>query len=258
MTEYGSKSGNYTPDDRGGYYSMLGDVLAGVAARCGVAVDDTTRMRWRQTMGLMREYDTFADEMCASPEEAIDVLQDYSLFEPRYPALSPAALGQPTFDRMLGSAAAVLALGQRIAQESDIETFIGLRVREAHLTIQAVSQAATELVRRQPTYPECLWRFEGLGSAANLADSILDARRDYGLGKSNLPPTAGHYRRLAQEVIYQGWPHISVISDFPAMQLRARMVGVRIVNRLRNGVKPYSNANLPVMLGLRSGARRPE
>lgn len=239
-----ANSASYTPDDRADSYRMVGDILVHVAERCSVTVDDTTRTRWREAMGLLREFDTFADEHCPSTHVALSELGSFTMFAARYPSLARDALGAPTHDQMMGYARTILELGQLIATETDVDRYLELRKVEAYYTVQVLGAAATDSVKHQTGFTECMWRMTGFGIGANLADSLIDARYDYAQGKARLKPSAAFYAHATADVARHSRPHLHTVLDIQGVTLRAKMIKQRVANRLKHGVTPYSNLQL--------------
>ncbi|HEX7963944.1 MAG TPA: hypothetical protein VF466_05150 [Candidatus Saccharimonadales bacterium] len=235
---------NYVPDDRSVCYRRAGDVVTHVVAKSGVDVDELTQERWRECAGLMREYDTFADEVCPDNGQALAVLRDFSLFAPRYPELRPDSLGQPAFDTVADHVQTILHLGGLIATETSVDRYIDLRKEEAAYTVRAFGAAATSHVQQQDAFPAAMQRVTALSITANMGDSILDARGDFQTGKSQLPPSWELYKKLLLEAARSGKPHIGYVLDGEGVKLRAKMIRDRVVNRVRHGVTPYSNLHV--------------
>ncbi len=55
-------------------------------------VDDLTTQRWRELLGLLREFDTLVDDTHIDTEEALAQLKDFDFFRNTYPRLSPEQL----------------------------------------------------------------------------------------------------------------------------------------------------------------------
>lgn len=235
---------DFIPDDRSQVYRSVGDILTHVAERSGVTVDPTTHTRWREAMGLMREFDTFADEQCATPQQALSALGSFSLFATRYPALTQEALGQPVRNQMMGHVRTILELGQLIAVETDVTRFLELRKVEAYHTVQILGAAATGYVKRQPNFSLCMWHLTGFGIGANLADSVIDARYDYACGKARLQPSASFYSLAAAGIMRHSGPHMHTALDQKGVAIRIHMIAERVANRLKHGITPYSNLRL--------------
>lgn len=246
---------NYIPDDRIDYYRMTSRVMAHIATKNGVEVDETTHQRWWDTMGLVREFDTFADEYCATPEEALSALEDFSLFAPRYPSLRREVLDPDARKEMNDHAQTILHLGQLLAEETDIERFIDLRSAEAYYSVMVLDAAATTFVRKQEQFGNVLWRVTGLCIGANLADSMLDARQDFARGKAKLEPSREFYKRAGLEAMRHAGPHAGDVLDLGGLKLRGQMIAHRVANRVKNGISPHSNLHLITSLWQRRPAQ---
>jgi len=234
----------YTPDDRIEGYRAAADMLVHIAERCGVEVDETTRTRWHDAMGLLREFDTFVDEECQEQRVAMATLRDFSLFAPRYPSLAPEALGGSVFETALERVETILEVGNQIAEETDPDSFIELRKAEAYYTTTLLEIFATPAVRDQAGFNECMWRFTGLGIGGNLIDSLLDARWDYVRGETRLKPTLAFYRSLGKDAVGHMRPHLYTILDKEGLKLRAKGMGHRVMHRLTHGITPHSNLHI--------------
>lgn len=234
----------YIFDDRSPGYRMTGDILVHVAERCGLDADSTTRLRWRESMGLLRDFDTYADEIAHNTNEAMLALGDFALFAATYPSLTPEKLPPKTRYEMIRHTQIVLETGTRIANETDMNQFIELRKLEAYHTVQILGAAATKYVHQQDNFNLCMWRFTGFGIGANLMDSAFDAYQDYEKGKIKIPPSPEFYKRLVEEAWRHAQPHLHTAIDAKGLGLRAGIIYRRLTNRIQKGRSPYSNINL--------------
>ena len=234
----------YYIDDRIEGYRSVGDTLGHLALRSGVDVDDTTLDRWRDLMGLMREFDTYVDEIVGDDSKAMAVLADFNFFRERYPTLDRPIIGVGRFDALLENTQTILEIGKSISRETDGSNLIDLRTAEAYYTAEMLRIAATDGVRDQEEFNTFMWHATGLGIAANLGDTMLDARTDFARGKTQFEPTWGFYRQVGRAVSRHAMPHMTVALHSETIRLRTIMLWRRISNRLRNGATPYSNLHI--------------
>lgn len=240
----------YTPDDRSKAYKKIADVLAHVAEQCGVTIDEATYTRWQQAGSLMREFDTFADELpLGGSVDPMYAFRDFTFFAPRYPALTQEQVGSKTFHLMVKNVGRILEIGKGFAVTTDKKEYIELRKAEAYYTTKTFMDLATPEVRLQESFNEFRYHATSLGVAANMGDSLLDLRKDYRSGKTQLAPRADIYIDLAYDMARFGKRSVKYILDREGIAIRAKMLGERAVNRATHilhgeGIPDYSNLRL--------------
>lgn len=235
----------YIKDDRSESFSLLGDISATIARVHGrVDVDEVTLNRWRDAMGLLREFDTLVDDDDISSEEALDLLHDFEYFEGRYPHLDKANLPNDSRKVMIARVAHILALGEGISSTKDPEEFYKYRTEEADHTALLLSDSATEYVKSQQGFDR---RFipimQTLARTASYLDTVLDYEQDIIDGKVEIEKSSELYKHLGKGAI-KGFIiatprllHPSIVKDFSAMSV------MRAKNRINYGRTPYSSAN---------------
>lgn len=235
----------YVFDDRAESFFRVGEVAARIArVHAGVEVDDETHERWRQLMALLREVDTLADDEGVGREDIMSALQEFSLFAPYYPALSPQN-DDDSHGRLLARTEKIFRLGDLIAREQSPTRFTALRIAEGRETANLLDDSASDYVRRQPRFHEnFLPAMRSLAISATLLDSVLDARADTAAGKIAIAADAEYFKLLASETIRRSrlgavaLLHGSVLSEFGAMSID------RLKNRMKHGTKKYSSLQL--------------
>lgn len=229
-------------DDRARAYMKLGDMVTAIARRhTHIDVDETTAARWRQVMGLMREVDTLADDTDASAEDVMRSLEDFSNFKDRYPDLAPDATDEHTQQTMLKRTKRILKLGAWAAETISVKRFVALRILEAREAVNLFEDTATEYVAQQPEFSERFMPIlRAMGEISTLWDSITDGRTDVKLGRQVLVPD-GDYRKQHFAAIGErlkitrgSMTHIKPMYHFAAH------AGIRVVNRVKNGIPEYS------------------
>lgn len=235
----------YIRDDRSESYFRFGPIISTIAReRYGLAIDELTEKRWSEIMGLLREYDTLLDDTDITPDEALTTLESFDIFSENYPSLRPGTLHDEVFDRLLGRVMTIIELGDAISHETNINRFICLRAGEATETTLMLRDAATDIVRQQPKFDgEFMPGLLCLAEAANVLDSIIDARQDYKEGKIELAPSrevlCTMSRRVFQLIQQEKQSLLS-------RQVSKQLFGIafdRFKNRLRNGGVSYSSLN---------------
>lgn len=230
-------------DDRADSFFQIGDLARDIAEiHCDIPIDTTTHQRWRELLGLLREFDTITDDTDISHEEALRHLAQFDSFSENYPALSPEQLPAHVRTRLLGRVAIILNIGNSLSETKDIDEFIALRVAEGRHTAEMISDCASPETGEHPGFEtEFMPIMRSLGVTANLLDSLSDARRDYEAGKISIQPSKEFHLRLAKESYlysrlgFRALYHGSIIKQF------AIMSGTRLKNRIIHGVTPYSS-----------------
>jgi len=240
----------YAPDDRSEAYKKIADMLQHIAEQCGVTIDETTFVRWQQAGSLMREFDTFADDMPLGDRvDPMYTFRDFTLFASRYPALTQERVGLSTFHLMVKNVGRILQIGKVFSETTDSNEYIELRKAEAYYTTKTFMDLATPEVRLQDGFRNFRYHATSLGVAANLGGSLLDLSRDYHKGKTLLAPRADIYRDLAYDMARYGKRSARYILDKKGIELRAKMLGERARNRVSGflhgeGIPDYSNLHL--------------
>jgi len=182
-----SETQTFTLDDTAGYYPQLADLLTSVAAsHCDVAIDQTTHMRWRDIMGLMRDVDTNAD---AGLDRSIitDQLATFDQLSEHYPSLNPESLGPKTHQALQHRALHILRIGSLISLQDTLRRYTLLRGSEARHTAYLFSDSATDAVQQQPAFKHSFMPLlERMAISATLLDSVVDAGKDFAGGKITL------------------------------------------------------------------------
>lgn len=236
------KPHNYVIDDRAWGYRLIGENICQLAeSSCSLKLDTTTKERWCQLLGLLREVDTLADERSSSNDTAIASLQNYSIFAADYPALQPSELGDARFTTMVERTQEILHIGRAISQAGDKHTYIELRKAEAYYSAQLLADAATDAVTHQPTFGKFMHCITGFGIGANLVDSMLDAPYDYARQKSNLKPSVSLYASLGKDILRHTLPHMHRALHPTTLRGRRKAAYHRIVHRLTYGPSPDSS-----------------
>lgn len=240
-------------DDRSQSYAMVGDMLATIA-RCeyGVSVDDLTLQRWRQAAGLMREFDTLADDSRLSTEQAMEIIDDYDVFRDQYPELDHSSLPLDVRQTMVSRVAYILHLGELLSHEEDPLEFRDLRGEEATQTTMLFVDCASEATAEQPQFAdEFVPTLISLGKVANYGDSIVDARRDYIERKIAIKPDRKFYSTLGRAALHEWRLNGSAMISPKMIKLLVSHWKSRLSNRLDNKPSSYSSINslLPSRLG---------
>lgn len=230
-------------DDRAHAYRRSGDIAATIATQhFGIDVDPLTRLRWRDMMSLLREVDTWADDTAVSSSEVIDNLADFSIFERRYPHLSPLALGTEVQGTMLRRTEHILRLGQLAAHATSLGRFVAFRALEGREAVQLFGDCATEHVESQSAFrKEFLPTLAALGAGATLWDSLIDGRSDFSTGKQRVLPDKEYYLALAGTMLHLARGNVRCLLHPGPIYYGGLKIADRIANRVRNGVPIYSN-----------------
>jgi hypothetical protein len=195
-------------DDRAESFLRVGTVAKLVAEHhSNVQIDTVTHQRWRDTLGILREVDTYADDVALSDKEVLHQLEIFSTFSNRYPSLDPTNLGEESHAVMLARVKRILKLGRHIAESQTMSRFIALRIKEGKETAGFLADTATEQVRAQPAfYDDYIPTMESLAVTANLMDSILDGRIDQADGKLAHPANKEYYGALVAHALREARP----------------------------------------------------
>lgn len=228
-------------DDRSLAYSHTGDLLASIAETRGVQLDDTTRLRWREVMVLLREVDTMADTKPDGHHAALDALKSYETFRTIAPSLSPEHLGSTTHQQMLRRAETIFILSDRHRSAATVDDYIDARVDEAVESTNLLRDSASEHVYSQESFErQFMPTARNLGICANLLDSIVDLSKDHARGEVQFTPTASVYRQLAARAIHHSTSDALVLFRPDTMKIRLHAIYDRACNRIATGITPDS------------------
>lgn len=233
---------NYERDDRSDSFRMVGEVIAAVAEKHGLDIDDTTRQRWSDLMGLLREFDTLIDDHQMPACQALQELADFERFKVNYPSLGPPDIDIDTHVKMVRRVAVIIEHGRYISETKDINEFIYHRREEVDHTAELLADCATGDVTTQPGfYTNFMSTMRSMGEAANFIDTMTDHRQDILEGKSKIPSTQGFYRAVGGCAISEFTRASHVLSDAKVWRLFYDMSVMRLKNRLSQGKKAYSS-----------------
>jgi hypothetical protein len=232
-------------DDRAESFRQIGDVAKVIAERhCGVAIDTLTHRRWQETMAVLREVDTYADDYASSDDDVLRLLNQGAL-DDRYPLLSEENLGQETKHRMLDRTERILKIGRAVKNATSVDDFISLRVQEGSETALYLSDTATNFVYNQAAFTRTFEpTLRSMAVTANLLDSITDGRMDHGENKMTLEPNREYYRRLAGATYREAGLGSRALLHLPVMQEFATMSWRRLRNRMTVGRSATSSMNI--------------
>lgn len=214
-------------------------------AHFGLTVDPLTHGRWREAMAVMREIDTHADNDNVDPQQVLDELRDYTIYAEPYPLLSPATLGKPLHEKLIGRVDTILEIGSYAAQNTLLDQYIELRVGEAYETVEILGDLASSELTADKTFTQrYLPAIFHLGAAATLWDSILDGPRDYRRGELSIKPNLHYYRQLSKGVIEHGRASQGALFHAAPLIAIARKGAARVINRARNGMTDYTTLRI--------------
>lgn len=230
-------------DDRAESFFQIGDLTKLIAEiHCGLDIDDTTHQRWRELLGLLREFDTLVDDTDISHEDALAHLESFEIFTDRYPSLNPESLPADNRAALLGRTASLLSLGEQISTTRDLDEFVELRVAEGAETSLLLQDSATPEVTSTAEFSgRFLPVMRSLGVTACLLDSISDAKADAREGSLAIPPDRTFYARLGREVTRHAGPGLRALQHPPIIRHFGTMSLTRLKNRINHGRRPYSS-----------------
>lgn len=235
-------------DDRAPSFRLLADATSYIAKRNGVKLDETTYNRVSDMGGLIREVDTLRDDMGATAEEILALLNNYSDFEEVYPHLSPEALGEEKWGVTLSNAEEVFGIGARAILLTDPYEYARLRLDESIKSAQLVTDIATDPVTSVPAYgANFVPAMENFTVGVTFFDSLLDGFIDYRKGKTNVKPDWEYYTAI-RNVGRTGMRSVmKLMFTGPILPvLTLEMARQRIHTRVRNGMTEYSTMqNVP-------------
>lgn len=232
-------------DDRAPSFFRFGQVVCLIAEKhFRIPLDETTAQRWRELMGLLREFDTLADDGSISRARALRLLENFESFASSYPHLAPDSLPAETFERLLQQTGEILDIGDQVAQEQDIDEYIRLRKVEAISTTDLLALTATSEMRDDIRFD---FRFmpamRKLGETACLLDSIVDAQHDFVVDKLAIEPNRAFYIATSRALYHSARESIPVLEHSAILKELGAIAIVRARNRIQNGLQPYSTLN---------------
>lgn len=234
----------YERDDRSDSFRMIGDVIATIAEHKGIHIDDTTRERWSDLLGLLREFDTLVDDQGMPASEALSELLDFSRFKQNYPSLGPPEICQETHEKMVLRVKRILEHGDEIRETTDIDTFVTHRYEEVDHTAELLADCATSEVTTQAGfYTRFMPALRGMGEAANFIDTFIDHRRDQKEQKVSIKGSPQFYGTIGKIALREFGRVSHVLSDYRVIAQFYRMSVMRLQNRIAHGKKPYSSLN---------------
>lgn len=225
-------NGEYIRDDRSESFRIIGTVAAVVARERGVAVDTLTLERWRSLMALLRDFDTFADDMGVSNKTAVAELRSFSLFEDNYPPLTPEALTPRVHTTMANRVELILDHGDHIRRTTDVDTFIHHRREEADHTSELLADCATADTVRQPEfYDKFMPTLRSMGRLANYLDTISDYKEDVACEKIAMPASKEFFMALGKQAVIETVALRPVLLNPPIVWQVLKMSKMRLGNR---------------------------
>ena len=210
-------------------YYQLADVLKSMAqSHAKVNIDDTTLLRWREVMGVMREVDTQYDDTSTSSESILGELRGFERFQNRYPHISPTALGPVTHEHLMSRASRILKLGRFVSEAETPYRYLRLRAAEAVQTVAVFADTATDDVLSQPRFAQKFMPgLRSLGIAAYLLDSAHDISYDYMHNKADLKPTRRFRVQALAASARHTLPFLPMSLHAPVMQELRRAAHIR-------------------------------
>jgi hypothetical protein len=176
------------------HYERKADRYAhAVRAVFGVEVDQTTRERWRDVIGLARGIDTYLDEgdrdtLHVRTVEVMSALAQPDFLTERFPAISLERLGPNGYRHLCGRIYDIMTLNQVIKTTDSLSLYAQLRRVEGKLYAGLITSVATPVIAVQPGYHRfCRW-LRVAGDVTNLGNSYRDIWSDYDRGEIALQP----------------------------------------------------------------------
>ncbi len=232
-------------DDRAESFKQIGDVAKVIAERhCGVMIDSPTHRRWQETMAVLREVDTYADDYASNDDDVLKLL-DKGMLDDRYPLLSEENLGRETKQRMLERTERILKIGRAVQSAASVDDFISLRIQEGAETALYLSDTATNFVYNQAAFRHAFEpTMRSMAVTANLLDSMTDGPMDYRDGRMALRPNGEYYQQLFRSTFAEAGLGSKALLHLPVMKEFATMSWHRLHNRLIVGKSATSSMNI--------------
>jgi hypothetical protein len=184
------------------HYERKADRYAhAVRAIFGVEVDQTTRERWRDVIGLARGIDIYLDEgdrdaLNARTAEVTSALAQPDFLAEQFPSLTSEHIGPTGYQYLCARIHNILVLNQVIKTTDSLSLYAQLRRVEGQLYADLISSVATSVVAVQDGYHKfCQW-LRVAGEVTNLANSYRDIWADYQRGEIALRPDHTSRMRL--------------------------------------------------------------
>lgn len=232
----------YERDDRSDSFRMIGDIIAAVAENYNIDVDRITRARWRDTLGLLREFDTLVDDLEMPTKQALSELQTFIRFKKNYPNLGPPSIDAATHKRMVQRVEVILEHGRKISSTSDIEEFVHNRREEVYHTAELLADCASSDTTTQPGfYTAFMPTLRTMGGAANFIDTMLDYNQDKKEGKVSIEASVDFYRTLGANALAEFGQASHILISPGIIRQFYDMSVMRLKNRIKHGKRPYSS-----------------
>ena len=233
---------NQERDDRSDSFRMIGDLITTIAKHDGIDVDERTSARWRDLLGLLREFDTLVDDQGISHKQGLAELQNFSRFKDNYPTLGPPEIDDDTHARMVNRVELILHLGQAIACTRDRDEFVRLRTEEAAETAELLADCASgDTTTQAGFYTRFMPTLRAMATSANFLDTLADYRQDRREQKVQLEPSTTTALLLAQTALANLVRSKHIFTDTQVMKGFYDMSVMRLKNRIEHGKTPYSS-----------------
>lgn len=245
MTQERLPENEYIWDDRAPSFRQVGKIACILASKFGVEIDadDPTPERWQQLMALLREFDTYCDDYHGGDVGAVAVLKDYDQLEAVYPAFAQGAIETDKRECMVGRVEHILNIGHAFSVSSGVRHAIALRRQEAHETAELLADCASDAVQHHPRFQnKVLPQLRDMSEAACMMDTVLDMRRDYELGKTEIPPNREYYTAFCAASVPPMVRCMGRVGISPRLTEEFFIMSKnRLSNRLRQGAQEYSS-----------------
>jgi len=234
---------SFERDDRSDSFRMIGDVISSVAEGRNVSIDATTLERWRDTLGLLREFDTLVDDTDIHRDTALESLATFEDYAAHYPSLALPFLPIDTRRTMVLRTKKILEHGDVLKTTHDIDEFIYHRTEEANQTAELLSDCISdEVATQEGFYTRFMPVLRTLGRAANFVDTFTDHKQDLRESKVQIEGSRQFYTAVGTQALRNlalATPRVAtptVARQFLAMSV------MRLENRLKYGKTPYSSS----------------
>lgn len=232
----------YERDDRSDSFRMLGGVIATIAENHGIEIDETTRVRWSELLGLLREFDTFVDDQQVPEDDALLELFHFGRFKDNYPNLGPPEVAQEVHLKMVRRVALILEHGRHLRYTTDPRDFLHHRSEEVDHTAELLADCATgDVLTQAGFYTRFMPTLRTMGRAANFIDTLTDFRKDKQEEKVSIKGTPAFYRLIGASAISEFVHASHIFADPRVLKQFYAMSAMRLKNRLEHGKRPYSS-----------------
>lgn len=233
---------SYERDDRSDSFRMIGDVITSIAKNNRIEIDETTRERWRDTLGLLREFDTLVDDTDIDRDIALQKLMAFEHFSENYPSLAQPHLPIETHHKMVRRTQKILEHGDVLATTHNINEFIYHRQEEVDETAELLADCATGDVTTQAGfYTRFMPVLRTLGRAANYVDTLTDHRQDLREAKVQIEGSRQFYTAVGRHALRNLASATSHIATPTVARQFFDMSLMRLENRRKYGKTPYSS-----------------